>query len=48
MTPMTNRGKILNYFQGLMIKPKNFALEVKVIPDLKSTCTVTNRIKWPK
>ena len=46
--PMTKRCKVKNYFQGLTIKPNNFALEVKVIPDLKSTCTVTNRVKWSK
>ena len=48
MAPMTKRGKVRNYFKGLTIKPNNFALEVKVILDLKSTFTVTNRVKWSK
>ena len=48
MAPMTKRGKVRNYFEGLTIKPNNFALKVKVILDLKSTCTVTNMVKRPK
>ena len=38
MGPMTIRVKVGNYFQGLTIKTNNFALEVKVILDLESTC----------
>ena len=40
MAPMNNRVKVRNYFQGLIIKTKNFALKIKVILVLKSTCTV--------
>ena len=34
---MANRVKVLRYVQGLKIETNNFALEVKVILDLKST-----------
>ena len=37
MAPMTNRVKVMKYFQGLIIETKNFPLEVKVILGLKST-----------
>ena len=48
MTRLAIGVKVLKYFWGLIIATNNFAFEVKVILDLKSTCTVTNRAKWPK
>ena len=36
------------FFCCLIIENNNFAFEVMVILDLKITCTVTNRVKWPK
>ena len=38
MAPMTNRVKVLKFFQGIIIKTRKFTFEVKVILGLESTC----------
>ena len=46
--PTDCNGKVWNYFDGVTINSNNFPLEVTVILDMKSTYTVTYRVKWPK